>query len=193
MGRQDTFADEQVPIQRPDRGVLRYGLGRQRLGVGWLVTLVVTVPSVSDEIDDDVVVIFGPVGHGEPDSRQTRLRIVGVDVDDREAESLGEVACVSCGPAVDRQRGESNLIVDDDVDRAARRVPVQPAEIEGLGNHTLPGEGCVSVDENGDHHRRILLRVLVVSGILEPPGHALHNRIHELEVAGIGSESDMNR
>ena len=76
---------------------------------------------------------------------------------------------------------------------AARRISVQPAEIEGLRNHPLSGEGCVSVNENGDHRRCILLRVLVVSGVLEPPGHTLHDRIHELEVAGIGRESDMNR
>ena len=190
---QDTLVHEQISVHRPDGRVFLYGLGCQRLGVTRLVTLVMAVSPVSDEIDDDVVVIFRPVRHGESHSRETRLRVVSVDMDDREAESLGEVAGVPCRPAVDRQRRESNLIVEDDVDCAARRVPVQPAEIEGLCHNALPGEGCISVDENGNHRRRIALRVLVVSGVLERPGHALYDRIHELEVAGIGSEGDVNR
>ena len=193
LSGQDTLFHEQVSVHRPDGRVFFYGLGCQRLGVTRLVALVVAVPPVSDEIDDDVVVIFRSVRHGESHSRETRLRIVGVDVDDREAEPLGEVAGVPCRPPVDGQRREPNLIVEDDVDRAARRVPLQPAEIEGFRNHALSGKGRISVNENGNHHRRIPLRVLVVSGVLERPGHALHHRIHELEVAGIGGEGDVNR
>ena len=151
------------------------------------------VPPVSDEIDDDIVVIFRSVRHGKSHSRETRLRVVCVDMDDRKAEPLGEVAGVPCRPAVHRQRGKSDLIVEDDVDGAACRVPVQPAEIEGFRDHALSRESCISVDENRDHRCGIPLRVLVVSGVLERPRHALHDRVHELEVAGIGSEGDVNR
>ena len=193
LGRQDTLSHEQVPVNGPDRRVLFYGLGHQRLGVGWLVALVVPVPSVSDEIDDDVVVIFRSVRHGESHGRETRFRVVGVDMHDRKAEPFGEVARVPCRPTVDGQRRESKLIVDDDVDRPARRVPLQPAEIEGLSNDALARESGISVDEDRDHRGCIPLRVLVESGVLERPGHALDDRIHELEVAGIGSERYVNR
>ena len=193
VGCQDTLVHEQISVHRPDGRVFLYGLGCQRLGVRRLVALVMAVPPVSDEIDDDVVVIFRSVRHGESHGRETCLRVVSVDMEDREAEPLGEVAGVPCRPAMDRQRRESNLIVEDDVDCTARGVPLQPAEIEGFRNHALSGEGCISVDENGNYRRRISLRVLVVSGVLERPGHALYDRIHELEVAGIGSEGDVNR
>ena len=70
-------------------------LGLERLCVGRLILLVVAKPSVTDEIDDNVVAELGTVGEGEPDSRQRRLGIVGVDVDDRDVEALGEVARIA--------------------------------------------------------------------------------------------------
>ena len=69
--------------------------GEERLRVRRLVLLVVPVPAVADEVDDDVVAEARAVGEREPDRGERRLRVVGVDVDDRAVEALREVARVA--------------------------------------------------------------------------------------------------
>ena len=67
----------------------------ERLRVRGLVLLVVAVPPVADEVDDDVVAEAATVREREPDRRERRLGIVRVDVDDRDVEALREVARVA--------------------------------------------------------------------------------------------------
>ena len=76
----------------------------QRLRVRGLVLLVVAVAPVADEVDDDVVAEAAPVGEREPDRGERRLGVVGVDVDDRDVEALGEVARVAGRAAARRDR-----------------------------------------------------------------------------------------
>ena len=53
------------------------------------------MPAVADEVDDDVVAEPRAIREREPDRRERRLRVVGVDVDDRHVEALREVARVA--------------------------------------------------------------------------------------------------
>jgi hypothetical protein len=88
------------------------------LGVGGLVALVVAEPAVADQVYKEVLVEPLPVGVGQPGRRETRLRVVGVDVDDRDLEPLGQVAGVGRGPRVLALGSEAELVVGDDVDGA---------------------------------------------------------------------------
>ena len=66
-------------------------LVHQRLGVGRLVALVVAVAAVADQIDQRVLMELVAVRHRQPHRAEARLGVVGVDVDDRNVESLGQV------------------------------------------------------------------------------------------------------
>ena len=48
------------------------------------------------------------------------------------------------------QRGEADLVVDDEVDRAAGGVAVELREVQRLGDHALSGERRVAVDQDRD-------------------------------------------
>ena len=102
--------------------VLAIAGGEQRLRVRGLVLLVVTVAAVADEVDDDVVAEAPPVREREPDRRERSLGLVGVDVDDRNVEALREVARVARRAAVCGIGREADLVVRDQVQRAAGRV-----------------------------------------------------------------------
>ena len=69
--------------------------GHERLRVRRLVAFVVPVTAVADEVDHDVVAEAAAERHRQPDRGDRRLGIVGVDVDDRDVEALGEVARVA--------------------------------------------------------------------------------------------------
>ena len=80
------------------------------------------------------------------------------------------------------QRGEADLVVDHDVDRAAGAIAGQLRHVQRLRDDSLAGESGVAVDEQR-HHFRALLRVLANS--LPRARHAFHDGIDRFEVARI--------
>ena len=78
----------------------------------------------------------------------------------------------------------ADLVVDHHVDRATGAVALQLAELEGLGDDALPGEGSVAVHEQRQH------RVVEppVEQVLLRPHVALEDRVHRLEVRRVGDQ-----
>ncbi len=163
LGRDHALLDQLLGVDLADR---RVGLDRRRrgrLGVGGLVGLVVAEAAVADHVDDDVAAPALAVGHRQADGRRAGLDVVGVDVDDRDVEPLGHVGRVRGGAGFLGVGGEADLVVLDEVDRAAGAVALQRLQVERLGDHSLGGEGGVAVQQ----HRHRALRVVAQLGALE--------------------------
>ena len=124
---------EQLPHRAPlvDLGV------HERLRVARVVALVVAVAPVADHVDDDVLVEPLPVGERQPGDPHARLGVVAVHVEDRRLDDLGDVGGVVAGAGGLGRGGEPDLVVDDDVDRAADAVALDVAHVERLGHHAL--------------------------------------------------------
>ncbi len=138
-----------------------------------------------DEIDDDVVAELVPVGEREADRRQRRLGVIGVHVDDRNVEPLGEVARVPRRAPLRGIRGEADLVVGDDVQRPAGGVAVQRVEVERLGDDALPRERSVAVDEDRQGDGRVVdARPARAVGLLRTR-QALDDRVDRLEMARV--------
>ena len=150
--RHHSLLDEPRSVELAHRRVALDLARHDRLRVGRLVLLVVTEAAVADEVDDDVVAEARAVGEREPDRRDRRLRIVGVDVDDRRVEALREIGRVARRAALRRIGREADLVVRDQVKRAAGRVALERVEVERLGDDPLAGERGVAVQQ--DRHRR---------------------------------------
>ena len=151
---QHPFLDEPLDVLLA-RGRMSLDLrDHERLRVRRLVLLLVTEAPVADEVDDDVVAELLPVGEREPHGGIGRLGIVRVDVDDRDVEALGQVARVARRAALLRIGREADLVVRDDVERAAGRVAVQVREVERLRHDPLPGERGVAVDQDRKRDER---------------------------------------
>ena len=162
----------------------------QRLRERRLVGLVVAVPAVAEHVDHDRLLEplaelggdLGDVHHG--------FRVVAVDVEDRRLHHLGHVRAVGRGARVARVGGEADLVVDDEVDRAAGAVALEAGEAEALGHHALAGEGRIAVDQQRQHRRALagLAAVLVLLG-----AHlAEHHGIDDLQVRGVGGERQVH-
>ena len=173
---------------RVDLGDRRVGLdpgGQHRLGVGGLVRLVVAVAAIPDQVDDHVAAPALAVSHRQADRRDRGLDVVGVDVDDRHVEALGEIAGVGGGACILGVGREAHLVVGDDVHGAAGRVAGERLKVERLGDDSLAGEGRIAVEQQ--RHRQGGLVVQAGSGAgglrgASPPGH---HRVHELEMARV--------
>ena len=86
------------------------------LGEHWLVDLVVAVPSVADDVDDDIALpLLAPLG-GDLHDLANGLDVVTVDVKDRSVKRLGDIRAVRGGAAELGIGREGNLVVHNNVD-----------------------------------------------------------------------------
>ena len=190
LGRDLAGLGELLRVERPHARMARDPLGHQRLRERGLVALVVAVPPVADEIDDDVAAEAPPEREREPDRRDRGLGIVGVDVDDRGVEAFREVARIARRAPVGGIGGEADLVVGDHVQRAAGRVADEALEVERLRHDALRRERRVPVDQDGERDCRIMDACLRRAVGLLGSRDALDDRVDRLEVARVGREHD---
>ena len=174
--------DERLGVELADAALGLDEVVHQRLRHRRVVALVVTAAAVAHHVDDDVLVellaeLVGQLGHAH-----AGLGVVAVDVEDRRLDHPGDVGGVHRGARAARRRREADLVVDDDVDRAAGAVAAQLREVERLGDDALAGEGRVAVHEHGQHGEGLAGEV---EPVLLGPHDALEHRVDRLEVRGV--------
>ncbi len=118
-----------------------------------------------------------------------RFRIVAIHMEDRCLDHLRRVRWIRRGARITRIGREADLVVDDEMDRAAGAMALQAGEAETFGNHTLAGERRIAMNQSG----MILLRSdIIVQLILRGAHLAEHDRIDDFEMRRIGSQRQMN-
>ena len=86
-----------------------------RLGERRLVAFVVAEPPIAEHVDDHRLMEFLPVFGRNLGAEHDRLRVVAIDMKDRRFDQLGDVGRIGRGARIARIGGESDLIVDDEV------------------------------------------------------------------------------
>ena len=192
VGRDRALLDEPRGVDVAHRRLALDPLDHQRLRVRRVVLLVVAEAPVADEVDHEVVAELGAVGEREPHGRERRLGIVGVDVHDRDVEALGEVARVPRRAALGRVGRVADLVVRDQVERAAGRVALERLQVERLGDDALPRERRIAVDQDGQRDRRVVDAGTDGAVGLLGPRAALDDRVGGLEVARVRDDRDVD-
>ena len=163
-----------------------------RLGHRGVVALVVAAAAVADHVDDHVSAKLLAVLEGEPGGAHARLGVVAVHVEDRDLVALGDVSAVPRGSAVLRPGGESDLVVDDDVDGAAGLVAAQLRHVERLLDDALARERGVAVDQDRQDGVAVRRRV-GAQGVELGADDAEQHRVDGLEVRRVGGQVDLGR
>ena len=185
------FADEPVGVDFQRAGMVGDGLVHPRLGERGLVALVVAVAPVAEHVDHDRLLEFLPEFGRDLGREHDRLRIVAVDVEDRRLDHLGDVGGIRRRARIARIGGEADLIVDDEMQRAAGAVTAQPRQPEALRDHALPGERGVAVDQERHHADAVLRRTMML--ILLGAHLAEHDRVDDFQMRGIGGQRQVHR
>ena len=158
----------------------------QRLRERGLVALVVPVSSIADEIDQEVPLESAAIFPCQPRRLETRRRIVGVDVDDRDLEPARQSARVARAVGLVRSRREAELIVRDDVYSSAGVVAVETRQVERLSHCSLTRERGIAMDEHGKCGRTAETRGAGLVRIrARRASHSHHDRIHRLQVTRV--------
>ncbi len=159
----------------------------ERLGETGFVTFVMAVAAVTVHVDDDIATELLAEFEGELDRGHGGDGIVSVHVENRCAHHLSHGGAILAGGTILRRSREADLVIDDDMDRAAGLVTFELGKIERLRDHTLTAEGGITVDEHGEH-------LLAFLGIVQLPlpgaGLAFDHGVNRFEMARIRREAE---
>ena len=185
----DAFGDELVGVDLQRCRVRADEPIHDRLGERGLVAFIVAEPPIAEHVDDHGLMELLPIFSRHLGAEDDRLRIIAVDMEDRRLDQLGDVGRIGRGTRIARIGGKADLVVDDEMQRAAGPVAAQAREAEAFGHHALSGESGVAVDQE-----RQRLRALddVVELILLGADLAENDRIDDLEMRRIGGQREMN-
>ncbi len=174
-----TFAHR---LARTDR-LVHQGLREARL-----VALVVTATPVGVHVDDDVAAPRLAEVHREANRLRDRLGVLTVHVQDRALQHARDVRRIRRAASVLRIRREPDLVVHDDVDRAADVVARQLRHVERLLHDALSCERRVAVDQQrqAGGHAALAHPFDVVAR-----AHAAHRHgVDELQVTRVEAQGD---
>ncbi len=120
----------------------------QRLRVAWFVSFVVAEFAKADDIQHHVFIKFLPVVERDLQRAISRFRIVAIDVKDRQLRHARNVGGIDRRAAGFGRSGKSDLVVDDDVNRAAGAIAAQAGEIQRFHHDALTGKSRVAMQQH---------------------------------------------
>ena len=128
----------------------------------------------------------------QPRHLETRHGVVGIHMHDGHFEPFGQVAGVKRATGVAGQGGKADLIVGNDVDGSASRVAIQIGKVKRFGHGSLAGESGIAVDLDGERFLRLEAGCAALGGGCPGrPRHARHERVNQLQMAGVGRNFDV--
>jgi len=113
-----------------------------------LIKLVVTHLSVTDEVNNNVVVEFLPVLGSNFKCPMDVFQGVSVYMENWCVDGFGKITGIHSTSTLLGDGRETNLIVDDDVDCSTDGVVWEVLHLKGLVADTLPRESCVTVNQD---------------------------------------------
>ena len=157
-----------------------------RLSHRRIIAFVVPAATVTDQVNDDVLVELLLETVSQTGHPRDHLRIVSVHVENRHLQTFSQISAVVCGTGIGRRSRETNLVIHDDVHRPAGGVGLELAHVQRLINYALTDESCVAVNQHG----KVTVVTLDTDFILLSSDNAFNHRVHSFQVRGISRDID---
>ena len=148
LGGDAALAQEVIAISLQHRLPLADRTVEQGLREAGLVGFVVASAAIPVHVDDDIALVRVPKVHGEADDLSGCLGILSVYVQDRDLQHPCDTRRVRCRACLARGSREADLVVDNDVNRAAHPVPGELAHVQGLLHDPFASECRVAVQQD---------------------------------------------
>lgn len=169
--------------------LLGNALVHQGLGEGRLVSFVVTLLTVANNVNDDIALELRTPVSSDLANEVDSLSVITVHVEHGSVNRLGDVRAVRGGTGKTRVGGETDLVVDNDVNGSSGGVSGQRVETHGLVHYTLSGKGRITVQKHTHGAVEILLIVVVV---LDGTGLTQDNGVLGFQVGGVGNQGELD-
>src|ERR1700722_5162994 len=119
LARDAAEFQEMVEIAFTDRFAFLDQPVKFRLRERGFITLVMAEPPVTVHVDESVALEFLAEIHRQPDTVRDGFGVFAIDVENGRAEHFGDARGIDRRTRLDRRGGETNLVVDQHVNRPA--------------------------------------------------------------------------
>lgn len=176
---ESTFLQKLVDIHVNLGNLGRNTLVHKRLGERRLISLVVAVLAVANKINNNIVLELGAPVRGKLTSKVDCLNIIGIDVENRRINGLGDVSAVSGGASKARVGRETDLVVDNEMNGTTCGEGRKRVEAKTFIHNALGGKRGIAVEQNA-HSSAVSLLVVVV--VLDSASLAQNNGVLGLQM-----------
>ncbi len=164
-------------------------LVHQRLRQRGCVLFVVAEFTETNDIDHDVLAKLHAEVQGQTGRKDNRLRIVAVDMEYRSLDHFGDIGTVNCRTCIAWVGcGETNLVVDDQMQGASRTVTARFSEVECFHHNALTCKGSIAMHQYGQD----LLVTVRTTTLLTRAHAALHDGVDDLKVRGVKGQGQVD-
>ena len=161
----------------------------RRLSHRGLICLIVATPPITDEINDNILVEMIAVIHGQLRHEDDRLGVIAVNVKNGRLHHFCNVRAVLRGARVlALTGGESNLIIQHDVQCAAGTIGPGLGHLKRFHDDALARKGRVAM--NDDWHHRLTKRIF--TAILSRAYGAFYHRRHNFQMRGVEGQRQVH-
>ena len=187
---QNALSHQLVGVQFARTVVLTNFLVHQRLGHRGSILLVVAQFTEADDINHDVVFELAAEIQSQLSHEYDGFGIVAVHVEHRGFNHLDHVRAIQRRTRIAGVRGgETDLVIDDDVQRTTGTVATSLGQVQCFHHHALTGKCRVTMHQ----HRQNLAAVFVATTILASTNRTLNHRIHNFQVGWVKGQGQVNR
>ena len=116
------------------------------MGETRFITFVVSPSAECVKVDHDIPLEFLSKVHSQRNHLGNCFGIFAIDMENGDLQHLCDVGGVGCAASLSWLGGETNLIVDHDMQRATSLVTLKFAEVKGFLNHSLACKRCIAVN-----------------------------------------------
>ncbi len=185
---QKTFLDQLLGVDVLGGRVFADHVIHLGLGEGRFVAFIVAKAAIAEHVDDNVLFEFLTEFGRDACGVNHGFWVVTIDMDDRRLNDLGNIRAVRRRTAIGRLGGETDLVVDDKVDRTAGTIAFEVRQIEGFSDKTLTGKGRIPVKE--DTHDLFACGVLALC--LFGADLAQNDGVYRFEVGRVRGQRQVN-
>ena len=151
----------------------------QWLREAWGILLVVAQFAKANDVHHHIFGESLAKFQGQLGCQRHRLGVVAIDVQHRGLDHFHHIGAIQRGSRVAWiGGGETDLVIDDDVQRPASVVASGFGQCKCLHHDTLASKGSITMHQDGQD----LLTLGVVSSVHASPHRALHHGVHDLQV-----------
>ena len=126
--------------------VFRDGFIEQGLGKSGLITLVVTILSVAQQVYEHILLEFLAVLHSELQAVHHGFHIIRIYMKHWRKRNLGHVCTVGAGAGVEVIGGEAHLIIHNNMYSTSCPVTLELGHLNDLVDHALPCNSRIAMN-----------------------------------------------
>jgi len=166
------------------------GLVHHRLGNRGFVGFIMTITSITNHVDDHVLLKFFTKFDCQFGNKHTGFRVVTVYMANRRLNHSSHFCAIHRRTPVPRiTSSKSNLVIDDNMYRTPGFITASLTHGKGLHYHPLAGKRGVAMDQNWQY----ITRGTIFESTLACTHRTFNDRINNFKVGWIKCQCQMHR